>query len=95
MVTLIRCKCTRLDVELTYKYSGITQWGFNRPEAQFLAAYALCQLVFHLDRKKKNRQAGQQKLEKSQISFHINFMESTLGVGNIGEGSLRTIFLHM
>lgn len=67
-------RSTRLDVELICEYSGIMQWGFSRPETTFLAAYPFHQLVFHFDRnfKKLNRQAGQQKLGKSQITSHIN-----------------------
>lgn len=81
-MAVIWYKSTRLDVQLILQYPGIVQWGFSLPETQFLAAYLLCQLVFHLDIKKKKHwhwQASQQNLEKSQVSFHINIYAKCSG----------------
>lgn len=72
-MAVIWYKSTRLDVQLILQYPGIVQWGFSLPETQFLAAYLLCQLVFHLDIKKKKALAlaskpAEPRKESSQFS---------------------------
>lgn len=72
-MAVIWYKSTRLDVQLILQYPGIVQWGFSLPETQFLAAYLLCQLVFHLDIKKKKALAlaskpAESRKESSQFS---------------------------